>query len=165
MLKHAHIVYVAYIIVIILCTCALDSHNSSHGSELLLAKFWLRTIITVFTQSDATATVYFVLQFVQLLFDSGDYSRAAFILLSQSLRWRRREWSSIEWLLDREENLLVIADWFTSLFWVYFVSSWRVFACACATQVFVTLTVANIQERHLFRSACMEVQLLFESSY
>ena len=65
----------------------------------------------------------------------GFYSRAAFISLSQSLRWRRREQSSIECLLDRQENLLVVADWFTSLFWVCFVSSRQVFTCARATQV------------------------------
>ena len=102
---------------------------------------------------------------MQLLFESTEYSRVVFILLSQSLRWRRREWSSTEWLLDRQENLLVVADWFTSLFWVCFVSSQRVFACTCATQVFVKPTVATIQERHLFCAAHVEVWLWFESGY
>ena len=80
-------------------------------------------------------------------------SRAAFISLSQSLHWRSREQSSIEWLLDRQENLLVVADWFTSLFWVCFVSSRRVYACARATQVFVKPTAATIREWCLFHSA------------
>ena len=78
------------------------------------------------------------------------YLRAAFILLSQSLRWCRREQSSIEWLLYRQENLLVVADWFTSLFWVGFVSSRWVFVSAHATQVFVTPTAATINSRVVF---------------
>ena len=36
--------------------------------------------------------------------------------------------------------------------------------CACATQVFVTPTAATIRERHLFRSAQVEVRLLIESA-
>ena len=75
------------------------------------------------------------INFVQLLFESGDYSRAVFILLSQSLRWCRREQSNIEWLLDRQENLLIVADWFTSLFWVCFVSSRWVFVCTCYSSI------------------------------
>ena len=39
-------------------------------------------IITVFARSDAAATVYFISQFVQRPFESGYYSRAAFIKLS-----------------------------------------------------------------------------------
>ena len=105
------------------------------------------------------------INFVQLLFESGDYSRVTFSSLIKSLHWHRREWSNIEWLLGRQENLLVVADWFTSLFWVCFISSRRVFACARATQVFVTATVATIRERHLIHSARVEVRLLFESSY
>ena len=50
------------------------------------------------------------INFVHLLFERGNYSRVAFILLSQSLRWHRRERSSIEQLLDRQGNLLVVAD-------------------------------------------------------
>ena len=95
----------------------------------------------------------------------GFYSRVAFISLSQSLCWCRRARSSIEWLLDRQENLLVVADWFTSLFWVCFVSSRRVFACARATHVFVTPTAATIWERRLLCSAQVEVRLLFGSGY
>ena len=53
---------------------------------------------------------------MRLLFESDNYSRAAFVSLSWSLRWRAKVRSSIEWLLDRQENLLVVADWFTSLF-------------------------------------------------
>ena len=50
------------------------------------------------------------INFVRLLFKSGNYSRVAFISLSQSLCWCRREQSSIEWLLDRQGSLLVVAD-------------------------------------------------------
>ena len=80
------------------------------------------------------------INFVGLLFKSSDYSRAAFISLSQSLCWHRREWSRIERLLDRQGNLLIVAD---SLFWVCFVSSRCTFACVCATQVFVMPTAAT----------------------
>ena len=89
-----------------------------------------------------------------------------FVLLSQSLCWCRREQSSIEWLLDRQENLLVVADWFTLLFWVRFAMFlWQVFACACATQVFIVHTAATIWERHLCCSARMVLQLLCKSCY
>jgi len=37
---------------------------------------------TIFAQSDAIATIYFMTQCVWLLFESGYYSRAAFIKLS-----------------------------------------------------------------------------------
>ena len=88
--------------------------------------------------------------FVQLLFKRSNYSRAEFTSLSQSCRWRRRDQSSIGWLLDRKENLLlVVADWFTSLFWGCFTSSQLVFACPRATQVFVMPTAATIWERLL----------------
>ena len=99
------------------------------------------------------------------------YSRAAFILLSQSLRWCRREQSSIEWLLYRQEYLLVVANWFASLFWVGFVSSRRVFVSAHATQVFVTPTAATINSRAAFilfstrgGAATVREWLLIESS-
>ena len=106
------------------------------------------------------------LLFVELLFKSG--ARAVFVLLSQSICWRSREQSSmVEWLLDRQRNLLVVADWFTSLFWVRFaIFLWRVFACPCATQVFIAHTAATIQlERHFFRSAHVELRLLCKSCY
>ena len=103
------------------------------------------------------------INFVRLLFESSNYSRVVFISLSQSFCWRGREWSSIEWLLDRQGNLLVVADWFTSFFRVCFASSWQVFVCACATQVFVAPTVATIWEWRLFRSAYVKVRLLFKS--
>ena len=59
----------------------------------------------------------------------------------------RREWSCIERLLDRQGSLLVVADWFPSLFWVCFASSQRVFTCACAIQILITPTVATIREQ------------------
>ena len=40
---------------------------------------------TVFARSDTVANIYFVHQFVRLLFKSSDYSRAVFISLSRSL--------------------------------------------------------------------------------
>ena len=40
-----------------------------------------------------------------------------------------------------------------------------VFVCARAIQIFATPTVAPIQEWCLFRSARVEVQLLFERGY
>ena len=86
------------------------------------------------------------INFVQLLFKSGDYLRAAFSSFSQSLWWRRREQRSIEWLLDRQGNVLVVADWFTSLFCVCFASSQWVFMCACATQIFVAPIATTIRE-------------------
>ena len=99
---------------------------------------------------DQTLRLLFIslINFVRLLFESGDYSRAAFISLSQSHRWHRRERSSIEWLLDRQENLLVVADWFTSFFWVRFVSSRWVFACG----------------RAILKYLSRPLRLLFESS-
>ena len=108
---------------------------------------------TVFAWSDAVATISSI-NFVWLLFKSADYLKAEFISLSQSLRWRRREQSSIEWALDRQGNLLVVADWFTSLFWVGFASSRRVFVSARATQVFIMPTAATIRERHLHEWRC-----------
>ena len=95
------------------------------------ANIYRGTILPNTAQPYQTPHLLFIL-FINLC---SFYSRAAFISLSQSLRWRRREQSSIECLLDRQENLLVVADWFTSLFWVCFVSSRQVFTCARATQV------------------------------
>ena len=80
---------------------------------------------------DQMAWLLFIssINFVQLLFKNGNYSRAAFFSPSQSLRWQRREWSSKEWLLGRQGNLLVIADWFTLLFWVCFTIVQDNFSC------------------------------------
>ena len=104
------------------------------------------------------------------------YSRVAtiqkrniYISLSQSLRWHRKEQSSIELLLDRQGNLLVVANSFTLLFWVCFTSSQQVFTCARVTH-------ASIRHTHysyyIFESGvyfvqhtCMEVWILFESCY
>ena len=131
------------------CTPALQMWAQNTWKVCDKQKWIDSTWHTIFAWSDAVATIYFVHQFVWLLFESGDYSRAAFILFSQSLRWRRRERSSIEWLLDRQENILVVADCFTSMFWPCFVNSRWVFTCARATQVFVMPTVATIWERCL----------------
>ena len=90
--------------------------------------------------------------FVQLLFESGDYSRVEFISLSQSLCWHRKE-QSIEWLLDKQGNSLVVVDWFTSLFWVCFTSSRQVLRVhVLLMQVFVMPTTAAIWEWRLFCS-------------
>ena len=108
--------------------------------------------------SDAAATIYFVHQFC------AASSRERHLFRSAN-PFADVEESEVAWLLERQENLLVVADWFTSLFWVCFVSSWRVFACARATQVFITLTAATIRERYLFHLARVEVRLLFKSGY
>ena len=110
------------------------------------------TLNTIFARSAAVATIYSVHQFCaasireQQLFKSGIYFTQPIL----SLTYSRRERSSIGWLLDRQENLLlVVTDWFTSLFWGCFTSSQLVFACAHATQVFVMPTVATIREQLL----------------
>ena len=54
--------------------------------------------------------IFLSINFVQLLFESGNYLRVAFILLSLSFCRHRRERSSIEQFLDRQGNLLVVAD-------------------------------------------------------
>ena len=93
------------------------------------------TLNTIFARSDAVATIYFVHQFCaasiweQQLFKSGFY----FIQPILSLTYSRRERISIGWLLDRQENLLLQL----LLLHCFGAASLVVFACACATQVFV----------------------------
>ena len=79
------------------------------------------------------------------LFKSGIYFTQPIPLAFADIE--ESEVYSIEWLLDRQENLLVVADWFTSLSWVRFVSSC---VCARATQVFVMPTAATTREQRLF---------------
>ena len=56
---------------------------------LFLIHLFVNTF-TGFTQSDTSATIYLSINFVRLLFESGDYSRMVFISLSQSLSWHRK---------------------------------------------------------------------------
>ena len=80
--------------------------------------------------------IWFI-NFVWLLFESGNYSGAVFISLSQSLCWRRIERSSIEWLLDRQENLLVGCCWLVYFVVLsllhYFTTSFRM--CTCYSSI------------------------------
>ena len=110
-------------------------HHYHNILFVIVCQSWIHNLFCVPYLLDQMPWLVLIspINFVQLLFKSGDYPRASFISLSQSLRWHGREQSSIERLLDRQRNLLVAADWFTSLFWVCFTSSQQVFTCARAT--------------------------------
>ena len=81
-------------------------------------------IMSCMYRIDATATtVYVFISFIMINF-CGFYSRVVLISFSSAQPipslMCRRERSSIEWLLDRQGNSLVVADWFTLWFLVCF---------------------------------------------
>ena len=110
--------------------CGLD--------DCCISRTWWQNETWISCSLDQTLRLLFIssINFVWLLFESHDYFRAVTIWeqrlfcsawLRQSIRWHtctcRRERSSIEWLPGRLWNLLVVADWFTLLFWICFASS------------------------------------------
>ena len=178
MVPYFNLVSLCDYIILQAVTCTLnDLKCSCHSSFAAMNSFAMDVVPRLFTQvlhvyalnhcirSIMQTPQLFIssINFVLLLFESGDYLRVLFVLLSQSLRWCRREQSSIEWLLDRQGNLLVVADWFTSLFWVYCLFHDEF------SHVHVLLKYSLHTLQLLFESgaysARVELRLLFESCY